>query len=149
MSQEGCSTIFTSKVACYNNRYYLNVRINLDALALLPQDWNLTGLHSVTLDSTIEDPEPLSAQDEDRYNGHLSGSFVPSTTQRMTEQETIRHAVCAKATASSASTQAHPNDALSISLVRKNTVRVSWYDHHSMHSLQTMQEQVPHIITSA
>ena len=45
-----------------NNRYYVNVRINLDALALLPEDGNLTGLHSVTLDSTIDDPESLSAQ---------------------------------------------------------------------------------------
>ena len=80
-------------VACDNNRYYRNVRINLDALAPLPEDGNLTGLHSVTLDSTIDDPEPLSVQDEDRYNGHLSGSFVPSTAQQMTEQETIRQSV--------------------------------------------------------
>ena len=76
-----------------NNRYYLNVRINLDALALLPEDGNLTGLHSVTLDSTIDDPEPLYAQDEDPYGAHLSRSFVPSTTQQLTEQETIRQSV--------------------------------------------------------
>ena len=66
------------------NKYYLNVRINLDALTLLPEDGNLTGLHSVTLDSTIDDPESLSAQDEDHYDAHFSGSFVPSTTQGMT-----------------------------------------------------------------
>ena len=36
------------------------------------------------LDSTIDDPEPLSAQDEDPYVAHPSGSFVPSTTQGMT-----------------------------------------------------------------
>ena len=66
-----------------NNRYYLNVRINLDALALLPEDGNLTGLHSVTLDSTIDDPEPLPVQDKDPYNAYFSGSFVPSTTQGM------------------------------------------------------------------
>ena len=76
-----------------NNRYYLSVRINLDALALLPEDGNLTGLHSATLDSTIDDPEPLSAQDEGPYGAHLSGSFIPSTTQRMTEQETVRQSV--------------------------------------------------------
>ena len=76
-----------------NNRYYLNVRINVDALALLPEDGNLNGLHSITLNSTIDDPEPLSAQNEDPYDAHLSASFVPSTTKRMTEQETVRQSV--------------------------------------------------------
>ena len=61
---------------CLLTTYYLNVRINLDALALLPEDGNLTGLHSVTLDSTIDDPEPLSAQGEDPYNAHFSGSLL-------------------------------------------------------------------------
>ena len=92
-----------------NNRYYLNVRINVDALALLPDDRNLNGLHSITLDSTIDDPEPLSAQNEDPYDAHLSASFVPSTTQWMTEQETIRQSACARATASSA-TSGSPYD---------------------------------------
>ena len=73
--------------------YYLNVRINVDALALLPEDGNLNGLHSITLASTIDDPEPLSAQNEDPYDAHLSVFFVPSTTQRMTEQETVRQSV--------------------------------------------------------
>ena len=81
-------------LACYNNsNFSLNVHINLDALALLPENGNLTGLRMVTLDSTIDDPEPLSAQDEDPYNAHLLDSFVPSTAQRMTEQETIRQSV--------------------------------------------------------
>ena len=73
--------------------YYLNVHINVDALALLPDDRNLNGLHSITLDSTIDDPEPPSAQNEDPYDAHLSASFVPSTTQWMTEQETNRQSV--------------------------------------------------------
>ena len=94
MSQEGCSTSCTSVVACYSNMYYLNVCINHDALALLPENGNLTGLRSVARDSTFVDPEPLSAQDEDHlYNAHLSGSFVPITAQQMTEQETIRQSV--------------------------------------------------------
>ena len=76
-----------------NNRYYLNVCINLDALALLPEDGNLTGLRSVTLDSTIDNPEPLFAQDEDPYDAHLTTSFVPSTAQQMTEQEIVRQSV--------------------------------------------------------
>ena len=50
-------------------------------------------MDSITLDSTIDDPELLSAQNEDPYNAHLSASFVPSTTQWMTEQETIRQSV--------------------------------------------------------
>ena len=50
-------------------------------------------MDSITLDSTIDDPELLSAQNEDPYNAHLSASFVPSTTQWMTEQETVRQSV--------------------------------------------------------
>ena len=76
-----------------NNRYHLNVRINVDALALLPEDGNLNRLHSITLNLTIDDPEPLSAQNEDPYDAHLSASLVHSTTQRMTEQETVRQSV--------------------------------------------------------
>ena len=76
-----------------NNRYYLNVHINVDALTLLPEDGNLNGLHSITLDSTIDDPEPLSSQNEDPYDAHPSASFLPSTTQQMTEQETVGQSV--------------------------------------------------------
>ena len=78
-----------------NNKYYRNVLINPEALAMLPEDGDLSGLHSVTLNSTDEDtasPSTLDG-DEDAYNTHLSGSFVPSTTQRMTEQETVRQTV--------------------------------------------------------
>ena len=67
-----------------NNQYY---RINPDSPALLPDDGNLTGLDSVTLDSTAVDPEPPCAQDVDPYESHLSAFFIPSTTQRMTEQD--------------------------------------------------------------
>ena len=65
-----------------NNRYYLSVRINLDAFALLPEDGNLTGLQSVTLDSTIEDPEPPSAQDEDPYDALLQVLSSPVPLSR-------------------------------------------------------------------
>ena len=37
-------------------------------------------------------PETLD-EDDDPYDTHLSDSFVPSTTQRMTEQETARQSV--------------------------------------------------------
>ena len=78
-----------------NNKYYRSVHINHETLAMLPEDGDVSGLHSVPLDSTEEDSESPSTQDEDEdpYIAHLSGSFIPSTTQRMTEQEAVRHAV--------------------------------------------------------
>ena len=78
-----------------NNKYYRNVCINRDALDLLPEDGNLSGLQSVTLDSTNEVTGSLDTQDEDNdpYSAHLSGSFVPNATQRRTEQETVRQSV--------------------------------------------------------
>ena len=71
-----------------NNKYYRNVGINPEALDILPQDGDLSGLHSVFLDS-MEDDTDKQHGDEDPYDTHLSGAFVPSTTQRMTEQETV------------------------------------------------------------
>ena len=78
-----------------NNKYYRNVHINPDALSILPEDGDLSGLQSVTLDSADEETESPPAQDEDNdpYSTHLSSSFVPSTTQRMTEQKTVRHSM--------------------------------------------------------
>ena len=38
-----------------NNIYYRNVHIDSDALALLPEDGNLTGLCSITLESSDDD----------------------------------------------------------------------------------------------
>ena len=78
-----------------NNKYYHNIQINLEAVVTLPDDGDLSGLHSVSLDSTEENtgsPETLD-EDDDPYDSHLSGSFVPSTTQQMTEQETVRQSV--------------------------------------------------------
>ena len=45
-----------------NNKYYRNVRINPEALAMLPEDGDLSGLYSVSLDSMEGSPETL---DED------------------------------------------------------------------------------------
>ena len=74
-----------------NNKYYHSVHINHDALALLPEDGNLTALRS--LNSTAEEQAMPSVQDVDPYNTHLPGSFVPSAARRLTEQETIRQSV--------------------------------------------------------
>ena len=76
-----------------NNQYYRSVQINSDALALLPEDGNLTGLRSVTLNSVADDSEAPSVEDVDPYDAHLSGSFMPNTTQRLTEEETVRQSV--------------------------------------------------------
>ena len=76
-----------------NNKYYHSVHINHDAVALLPEDGNLTGLQSIAVNSPVDDQEATATEDTDPYNAHLSGSFVPSIVQRLTEQETVRHLV--------------------------------------------------------
>ena len=68
-----------------NNIYYRNVRIDPDAIAVLPEDGDLTGLHSMTLESSDDDQELPSLQDVDPYNAHLARTFVPSSAQRLTE----------------------------------------------------------------
>ena len=75
-----------------NNIYCHNVRIDPDAIAVLPEDGDLTGLHSMTLEFS-DDQELASPQDVDPYDAHLQRTFVPSTAQRLTEQETIRQSV--------------------------------------------------------
>ena len=75
-------------VGCQQQVYH-NIHIN--TLATLPEDGDLNGLHSVSFDSTKENtgsPE-TDDEDDDPYNTHLTGSFIPSTTQQMTEQETV------------------------------------------------------------
>ena len=69
------------------------VQINPDAIAALPEDGDLTGLHSMTLESSDDDQELPSLQDVDPYNAHLARTFVPSSAQRLTEQETIRQSI--------------------------------------------------------
>ena len=76
-----------------NNIYYHNVHIDPSALALLPQDYDLSGLHSIIVDSPSDDSEVSSTQDVDLYNANLSRTFVPLTPPRMTEQEAIRQSV--------------------------------------------------------
>ena len=76
-----------------NNKYYQNVHINHDALALLPQDGDLTGLASMAVESTDDDQEMPAAQDEDPYDTHLTRTFVPIPVQRLTKQETVRQSV--------------------------------------------------------
>ena len=79
-----------------NNVYYHNIIIDDDALLLLPENGNLTGLSSVTIESDANQPEISPPQDQDvqdLYDANLSRTFVPVTTRKMTEQDTIRQAV--------------------------------------------------------
>ena len=74
-----------------NNIYYRNIHIDPDALALLPEDGDLTGLCSVTVET--DDQETPPAQN-DPSDDHIATSFVPiNLNPRMTEQETIRKSV--------------------------------------------------------
>jgi hypothetical protein len=74
-----------------NNIYYRNVSINSDAVHLLPEDGDISGLTSVTLEPTNDD---ISEQvDEDPYGAHLARTFIPISGCQRTQQETIRQSV--------------------------------------------------------
>ena len=51
-----------------NNIYYRNICIDSYALALLPEDMDLTGLCSMTLESSDDDQELPSPQDINPYD---------------------------------------------------------------------------------
>ena len=70
-----------------------HVSINPHALALLPEDGDISGLCSMTLESSDDDQELSSAQDEDPYDAHLTRTFVPIPNNRLTEEETVRQSV--------------------------------------------------------
>ena len=77
-----------------NNIYYRNFRIDPDALALLPEDGDLTSLRSVTVETNDQEIPPPQG---DPHDAHTATSFVPSNLNpRMTEQETIRKSVLRK-----------------------------------------------------
>ena len=71
----------------------VNIHIDPDALALLPEDSDVSGLSSMTVDSHPDNVEVPSTQDVDPYDAHLSKTVVPMTAPRLTEQETVRQAV--------------------------------------------------------
>ena len=54
-----------------NNVYYRNVNISTDALALLPEDGDISGLTSVTFESSATTESP-SEEGEDPYDSHLA-----------------------------------------------------------------------------
>ena len=74
-----------------NNIYYHNVSINSDALNLLPEDGDISGLASVTLESTSD--HSSEEVDGNLYDAHLARTFVPISECQRTQQETIRQSV--------------------------------------------------------
>ena len=95
-----------------NNKYYRNVHINPDALAMLPENGNLSGIHSVTLNSSDEDTaSPTLDEDEDPYNTHLSGSLC-SEHHSADDRTGDGEAHCAGATISPSTSSSSPNSSM-------------------------------------
>ena len=68
-----------------NNIYYHHVSINPHTLALLPEDDNISGLCSVTLESSDDGKKWSSTtQDEDPYDAHLTRTLVPIPNNSLT-----------------------------------------------------------------
>ena len=59
------------------NKYYRNIHIKPDPLAMLPEDGDLSDLQWISLESTTEAPSG-QYEYEDPYSTICSGSFVPS-----------------------------------------------------------------------
>ena len=60
-----------------NYKYHHSVHINHHAVALLPEDGNLTGLQSIALNSPANDQEATAAENTDPYNAHLNDHLSP------------------------------------------------------------------------
>ena len=76
-----------------NNKYYHSITIDHQAVAQLPEDGDVTGLHAVTVDTADEAEEDQPTQDGgDPYDSHLDRS-VPIVATRRTEEENIRQSL--------------------------------------------------------
>ena len=77
-----------------NNTYYRNICIDQDALAVIPEDGDLSGLCSVIVPDLEEVPSNEDSLSDDAIDDtHLTRTFVPITPQRGTEEETIRQSI--------------------------------------------------------
>jgi hypothetical protein len=84
-----------------NNKYYRSIEIDDIALQQLPEDGNL--VHSIpsicdteTESSQISNEHSHSHVNEDSidlYSSFLSGTFAPSTQQKLTEEQIVRHSI--------------------------------------------------------
>ena len=70
-----------------NNKYYYHIAINTEVVDQLPKDGSLSGLCTITHDSTSEE-EDLAVVDE--ADPQFSSSFIPSAQRRATERESVR-----------------------------------------------------------
>ena len=75
-----------------NNIYFRNITINNDNLASLPQDDNITGIHTVTI-SSEEPTNPEATQAEEPYTADLSRTFIPHVFEHRTEQQHIQQSL--------------------------------------------------------
>ena len=78
-----------------NNSYCSNISIDFDAVAMLPENDEFSGMCSVTLDSSeVDNPQDTTAtSNENPYNSALTTTFIPMVSQRMTEQDAVRQSV--------------------------------------------------------
>ena len=77
-----------------NNKYYHSITIDHQAVAQLPEDGDVTGLHAVTVDTADEAEEDQPTQDGGApYDSHLDRSVVPIVATRRTEEENIRQSL--------------------------------------------------------
>ena len=92
-----------------HNIYYRanQIHISQDALAVLPQDGNLSNVATVTTPCPPQgegEGEVTPAQGDESYDGHLTQSFVPTAIRSMTEQEAARQSMQQRESGQSSST---------------------------------------------
>lgn len=73
-----------------NNKYYDDVTINHDIVEQLPIDSDLTNLITVRVSS---DELEIPVQQDDPYDSNMHGTFVPTVTAGITEQQAIHQSV--------------------------------------------------------
>lgn len=73
-----------------HNKYYRNIKINLEALSQLPVDGNMTGLASVEDNSVQNGDEEKPGDDKDSHDG---ATFVPIAARKNTEKESVRKTI--------------------------------------------------------
>ena len=93
-----------------HNKYYraLHIIIDVNTLAQLPQDGNLTHLTSITVDSSnsidhrfsadcstsdIPSANSPTSDSTDSYDSHFPQLCVPIATRSMMEQEAVQHSL--------------------------------------------------------
>ena len=80
-----------------NNKYFINITVNNEALLQLPQDGDLPSIPVITFDSqdimyTFTEPDAYNVE-QDTYNTNFSSTFIPSNCQTRTEQENVMHSL--------------------------------------------------------